>query len=405
MGPDAHRSDVLELTRQLIAIESHRLCDGREAEIARFLVDWFTERGIQAQLQPAVDGRSNVIARIPGGDGPSLMLCGHMDTVPSGDMADAFSPRVDGDLLWGRGACDMKGAIAAMCVAMATLHCDKALTRSSAPQGHLGSSRLSGDLVFVGTVDEETGGLGVKAVVDGGIRTDYAVVGEPTNLRVALAHKGACFARVTLRGRGAHGSCPEEGVSAVSYAAKIVSALEEELRPRLVRRTHPLLGSSTVSVGRVCGGTQPNIVAEGCEIDIDRRMVPGDNDPLAELRSIVESVCGGVEGLAFDVVEMPMTSAVPHTPLETSGNSPLAEAALAASALAADGSEESPAAIGVTYWTDGSHLADHGIQTIVLGPGDIANAHGPRDHVEIAQLERAVDVYRGIALRLLGNAR
>ena len=91
----AQRSDVLELTKQLIAIESHRLADGREAGIGRFLVDWFVERGIQAELQPVLDGRANVIARIPGGDGPSLVLCGHMDTVPAGEMTDAFTPRVE----------------------------------------------------------------------------------------------------------------------------------------------------------------------------------------------------------------------------------------------------------------------------------------------------------------------
>jgi len=387
----AERSEVLELTKQLIAIESHKLADGREAAIGQFLVDWFTERGIKAKLQPALDNRSNVIAWVPAGDGPSLMLCGHLDTVPAGDMAGAFTPRVEGDLLWGRGACDMKGAVAAMACTLVEIG------RACAD----GLITLTGGLVFVGTVDEETGGLGVKAVVDSGFRTDYAVVGEPTSLRVALAHKGACFARVTLTGRGAHGSCPEEGVSAVSYAARIVSAIEEELRPMLAARTHPLLGSSTVSVGRVCGGTQPNIVAERCEIDIDRRMVPGDVEPLRELRGIVAGVCGGVEGLSYDVVEMPMTSVVPHTPLETAEDSPLARAALAASALRA-GAVEPAAPVGVTYWTDGSHLADHGIETIVLGPGDIADAHGPRDRVQVEELEAAVRTYTSIVRSLLG---
>jgi len=383
----AECSDVLQLTKQLIAIESHKLCDGREAEIGRFLVDWFHERGIDAELQPVVDGRSNVIARIPGGGGPSLMLCGHMDTVPAGDMPDAFAPRIEDGVLWGRGACDMKGAIAAMAIAMAGIALGEA---------ELSRSGLAGDLVFVGTVDEETGGLGVKAAIDAGIRADYAIVGEPTNLRVALAHKGACFVRVTLTGRGAHGSCPEEGVSAVSYAAKIVRAVEEELRPKLTERSHPLLGSSTVNVGRVSGGTQPNIVTERCEIDIDRRMVPGDNDSLEELQSLVAEICDGADGLSYEVVESPMTSVVPHTALETPADSPLAHAAKSACReldLPTDPT-------GVTYWTDGSHLADHGIETIVLGPGDIANAHGPRDHVAIDQLVTAANLYLAIAQKL-----
>ena len=198
----------------------------------------------------------------------------------------------------------------------------------------------------------------------------------------------------TLSGQGAHGSCPEEGVSAVSYASEIVRALERDLRPKLAERTHTLLGPSTVNVGRVCGGTQPNIVAERCEIDIDRRMVPSDIEPLAEIERIVAEICGGVDGLSYEVVESPMTSVVPHTALETSPSSPLAKAALEAGL-------PDPAPIGVTYWTDGGHLAENGIETIILGPGDIAHAHGPRDHVEIAQLRRAVEIYTHIARQLL----
>lgn len=385
----AERPDVLELTKRLIAIESHAEAPGREAEVGRFLMRWFHDRGIDADLL-AVDGdRSNVIARIPGGGGPSLMLCGHLDTVPAGDMAYAFVPRVEDGVLRGRGACDMKGAVAAMACALASIQTEHAPERRSAP--------LEGDLLFLGTVDEETGGLGVKAAIDAGIRADRAVVGEPTDLRVALAHKGACFVRITLIGRGAHGSCPERGISAVSYATRIVRAVEAELRSVIAGRTHRLLGRSTVNVGRVCGGTQPNIVAERCEIDIDRRTVPGDDDALAEIRELVEGICSGVDGLASDVEEMAMTSVVPHVALETSPDAPLARAAIAAIA-----SNDLPAEpIGVTYWTDGGHLAASGIETVVLGPGEIANAHGPSDRVPIEQLRAAVDVYGAIARRLL----
>ena len=385
------RPDVLELTQQLIAIESHRLCEGREAAIGKYLLEWLTARGIEASLQLAVGERANLIARIPGGEGPSLMLCGHLDTVPAGDMAGAFRPKVEEGVLWGRGACDMKGAVAAMACTLSEVK--RAMEESSAS--------LAGDLLFVGTVDEETGGLGVKALVDSGLRTTYAVVGEPTSLRVALAHKGACFVRIALTGQGAHGSCPEEGVSAVSYAARVVRAIEEELRPRLVERTHPLLGSSTVNVGRVCGGTQPNIVAERCEIDIDRRTVPGDDAPLEEIVRLVEGVCSGVDGLGVEIDEMEMTSVVPHTALETPASSPVAEAALAA----ASGIDTSPSPVtpvGVTYWTDGGHLSEHGIETIILGPGDIADAHGPRDRVAVRDLEAAVRIYRRIVASCLG---
>lgn len=385
------RNELLQLAQDLVAIESHIETSDREARVGRFLESWFTRRGIEVRLQRVEGDRANVIARVRGGDGPSLLLNGHLDTVPAGDMADAFAPRIENGTLRGRGACDMKGAIAAMCCALASIRRERARERSVAS--------LAGDVVFAGTIGEETGSIGVKALVDAGVTADYAVIGEPTSLRIAVAHKGSCFVKVSLTGRGAHGSCPERGVNAVSCAARIVAAIEDELRPRLAERTHPLLVASTVSVGRICGGTQPNIVPETCEIEIDRRYLPGEASSVLELREIVAAICEGVEGLGYDVVEMPMTSKVPHVPLGTSPNSRLARAAVAACREA--GLPAGP--IGVSYWSDGGHLAASGIETIVLGPGDIAHAHGPREHVAIEELAAAVNLYHEIATRLLSG--
>ncbi len=378
--------EVVELTRQLIATESHRDTPGRERDIGQLLAEWFGRRGLEARLQ-AVDGdRANVVVRIPGGEGPSLMLNGHLDTVPAGDMSDPFAPRIEDGVLWGRGACDMKGAVAAMCCAVASLVEDGS------------ADRLSGDLLFAGTVDEETGSLGVRRLVDGGIVSDRAVVGEPTGLRLAVAHKGSCFVTIELAGRGAHGSCPERGVNAATHAARVAVAIEERLRPRLAERIHPLLGASTVSIGRICGGTQPNIVAERCEIHVDRRYLPGEVDPVPELRELVGGLCDGIEGLGYEVVELPMTATVPHAPLGTDPAAATAEAARAA--CRGLGLPTEP--IGVTYWTDGGHLAASGVETVVLGPGDIGDAHGPHDRVAVGDLTVAVELYRRIAMALLG---
>ena len=381
-----HRADpaaVIALTEQLIAIESHKAVPGRETAVGRFLEGWFRERGIDARLEPVVDDRANVIVRVGGRSGPTVLLNGHVDTVPAGNMENAFLPTIRDGILRGRGACDMKGAIAAMCCAVASI----------ATQ----ADQLQGELLFVGTVDEETGGLGVKALLESGLRADYAVVGEPTCLRIAVGHKGSCFVRVTLYGKGAHGSCPEKGVSAVRGAAQLVRLLEEDLAVQLQERTHPLLGQSTVSIGRVCGGSQPNIVAEQCEIDIDRRTLPGERDVLPEVREYVESVCRAIPGLSYDIREMAMTAIVPHTPLSTPVDSPLAVAAIESArslGLPAD-------PVGVTYWTDGGHLGANGIETIVVGPGDIANAHGPDDQVRVEELAQAAALYAGIVERLI----
>ncbi len=395
--------EVVRLAQDLIAIESHSLAPGREAAIGRFLVDWFHARGIEAGLAPAIGDRANVVARIPFGDGPgpTLLLNGHIDTVPAGAMKDAFLPRIEDGVLWGRGACDMKSAVAAMCCVLASV-------ARSVPMADLrrgpSSAESSGvkqgpgrALVFAGTVDEETGSLGVKRLVEAGLKADYAVVGEPTSLRAAIAHKGACFIRIVLTGRGAHGSCPEKGVSAASYGARIVTALEDELRPRLAKRTYPLLGASTVSVGRIAGGTEPNIVAERCEIDVDRRTLPGEVDTVGEVQDVVAAICDGVEGLSYEVYETERTSTVPHVALGTAPDSPLAQAASAACREA--GLPADP--VGVTYWTDGAHLAASGIETLILGPGDIADAHGPNDHVRVDDIVTAAEVYLRIVYALL----
>ena len=396
------RDEVLKLAQDLIAIESHGGAPGREAKIGRYLVGWFRDRGVDAELQPVEGGRANVVARIPGGDGPSLLLNGHLDTVPAGDMPDAFTPRIENGTLWGRGACDMKGAIAAMCCTLAAIATGEASVLAKIdpePARERRCTSLAGDLLFVGTVDEESGSLGAKALIDAGIAADYAIVGEPTSLRVAVAHKGSCFVRVSLTGRGAHGSCPEQGVNAASYAARIVTAVENELRPRLARRMHPLLGPSTVSVGGIRGGTQPNIVPEQCEIEIDRRYLPGEASPVPEICEIASAICDGIEGLSYEVVEMPMTSRVPHVPLGTPPGSRLTRAAMRACRQAGLPAEP----VGVSYWSDGGHLAANGIETIVLGPGDIANAHGPREHVAIGELPIVTELYRRIAVGLLSG--
>ena len=385
MSAIRNQSEVLQLLQDLVSIESHCEVPGQEAALGKFLVGWFRDHGIDASLQPVDGERANVVARIPGGDGPSLMFNGHMDTVPGGEMEHAFTPALRSGELRGRGACDMKGAIAAMAWAMVTLVNDGR------------AADLSGDLLFTGTVGEETGSIGVKSLIEADVRSDYAIVGEPTSLRVGIAHKGACFLRICLTGRGAHGSRPEDGVNAVSYAARIICELETSLRQCLALRTYPLLGMSTVSVGRIEGGTQPNIVAERCFIDIDRRTLPSEPHALDEIQGLVASICEGVPGLSGSVEEMPATSIVPHGALGTPEDAALVQ--MTGDVCDQLGLPRDP--VGVTYWTDGGHLSACGIETLILGPGNIANAHGPNDRVAVTEIETSVALYRGIAERVL----
>ncbi len=381
-------ANVTDLLHDLISIESHAEATGREEAVGAFLLAWFENRGIEATLQAVEGARANLVARIPGrGDAPGLLLNGHLDTVPGGQMRSPFTPRLEDGNVWGRGACDMKGAIAAMACAMAAIARERT------------GRALGGDLIFAGTIGEETGSIGVKALVEGGVPCAYAVVGEPTSLRIGVAHKGASFLRVTISGRGAHGSRPEDGVNAISYATRVVQWLESELKDRCALRTHPLLGASTVSVGRIVGGTQPNIVAEQCVVEVDRRTVPGDAGAVGEIREGVSALLGGVAGLYWRVEEMEETARVPHLPLEIPASTEFVR--VVQKACCAMDLDDTPA--GVPYWTDGGHLAAHGIQTVILGPGSIVHAHGPQEHVPLEELRTAERLYRDLAESLLCN--
>lgn len=374
-------ADVVSLTEDLIRIESHAEAPGREAKVARFLAGWFRERGIEPEFEPVEGNRANLLARVGRKGGKRLLLCGHLDTVPAGSMKDAFSPRVENGILRGRGACDMKGAVAAMACALMALR----------------DEPLRGEVVFGGTVGEETGSIGVRELVARGPHADFAVVGEPTALRLGLAHKGLAFIRITLTGRAAHGSVPHQGANAALAAARLALEIERDLGAKLASHSHPLLGKGTVCVGKISGGTRPNIVPDHCEVEIDCRTLPGEGDLLAEVERIAELVCAEVRGVSAQVALMEECSIVPHVPLETSPTSPLARAA--AEALTSLGLDPTPA--GLTYWTDGAHLAATGTETIILGPGDIVLAHGPDDAVPVTELTHTAQLYADLAHRLL----
>jgi acetylornithine deacetylase/succinyl-diaminopimelate desuccinylase-like protein len=186
-------------------------------------------------------------------------------------------------------------------------------------------------------------------------------------------------------------------VNAVSFASHIIRMLEGDFRTKLGGRMHPLLGASTVNVGRIAGGTQPNIVAETCLLDIDRRTLPNEVDTVGEIERLVAGICSPIDGLSWRVEEMAETSIVPHGPLGTDIGSLLVKSASAA--CLRNGIDAEP--VGVTYWTDGGHLSAAGIETIILGPGDIAHAHGPNERVGHADLIASVGVYRDLVERVL----
>ncbi|MFN7942783.1 MAG: M20/M25/M40 family metallo-hydrolase [Thermoanaerobaculia bacterium] len=387
LAAEVARLDVAGLAAALVRIPSHPGIDRQEEAAARALAEWLERHGLAARLDEAAPGRPNVVATVEGRRaGRHLLLCGHTDTVPlnAGEPGFGFAGEVVDGALRGRGSVDMKGPLAAMAVAAVAL--------ARTPE-------FAGRLTLAAVVDEEMESLGAEKLVRDGFAADGAIVGEPTMNRVALGHKGLEWLAVELVGRAAHGGTPQAGVNAISAAAQFVGLVERRLVPRLGLRAHPLLGPPTLNFGRIQGGDQPSTVAALCHLALDRRSVPGETYEtiLAELEEVATEVRSQRPGLATRIDRVPGGMAT----LEHVGFVTAADHPLAAAAFAARGAVVGDPGPGVAFpaWTDGallSHFA--GIPTIVLGPGDLSLAHGPRESVPVADLEQAARIYAAAAL-------
>ncbi len=356
---------------------------GEEAQLAEALGARLANAGFEVSLQEVAAGRCNLVATLRNGEGPSFLLNTHLDTVPAGEnwTRDPFRPQIEQGRLYGRGACDAKGSLAAMLAAALSLGQDR--------------SSWSGTLLVVFVVDEEAASLGAKHYARHGPAPDFVVVGEPTGNRVVTAHRGSLRPLVRVEGRAAHSSTPEEGVNAVFAAAGLLDRLAQE-GARLSRTRHPLCGSPSLTVTRIAGGRADNVVPDRCEILIDRRLVPGESmaEVARELVVLVADVAAEA-GVPMDIGEWRETTG---GPTETPADGPLVRAALAT--LAAHG--VSPAGPGgFSGACDLVHFNAMGAQGIVLGPGDLALAHGPDEYVPIAELDAAAAIYADLARRLL----
>jgi acetylornithine deacetylase len=380
----------LDLLRQLVAIPSvnpmGRDLSGdefMEGRLSDFLEAHFRRLGVPCERIEVAPGRANVIARFDSpGATRTVLLDAHQDTVPTDAMViDPFAPAERDGRLYGRGACDVKGGLAAMLAAFERLVADR-------PAG-------AANVVLSCTCDEEGNMRGVEDLVrlwtDPGrrgsllsTRPDVAIAAEPTGLDIVVAHKGLTRWKARTTGRAGHSSAPERGVNAIYRMAKVVSALEEyaaEL-PAAVP-AHPLCGPATLSVGRVEGGVSVNTVPDLCTIEIDRRVAPGE-----DARAVIEPVREFVRrraGVEFEFLPPDHIGlALPDGP-----NADLADRLLA-HVRAVAGPRR---AVGVPYCTNASRIAAAGVPAVVFGPGDIAQAHTKDEWIEVAQLDLASEIY------------
>lgn len=377
--------EPVALAGELVRIPSHRGVERQEERVALALARWLETRGVAAEVTEVAPGRPNLLARVVGrAPGPRLLLCGHTDTVPlnAGDSGVGFSGELRDGRLFGRGAVDMKGPLAAMAAALVAL-------RDNLP---------AGEVVLAAVADEEMESIGAEALVRSGFRADGAVVGEPTGNRLALGHKGLEWLEIEFTGRAAHGGTPERGVNAILAAARFVDLATLSLAPRFEERRHPLLGPPTLNFGTIHGGDQPSTVAASCLLTLDRRIVPGESfeGVIAELGELLNQIELGLPGLSTAIRRVPGGMAtLEHIALATDAEAPIARAA--ARAIAAVG-EMSPAT-AFPAWTDGALLAGFAsIPTVLLGPGDLADAHSPRESIAAAEIDQAALIYAALAV-------
>ena len=349
-----------------------------ELRVAEFLAASAASAGLDVELREVFPNRPNLIARLTptGKTRRRIVLAPHLDTVGEPGMADAlFVPVKKAGRLYGRGACDTKGSVAAMFTALT------ALTRD-------GRRPAQTEIVFVGLVDEEHFQAGSRALVRDGFKADFAIVGEPTRLRVVTAHKGAAWLTVETRGKAAHGARPELGRNAIQAMAQVVDLLETRYAAQLRKRRHSLLGRPTVNVGVIRGGRQANIVPDHCAIEVDRRMVPGESS--AGVRREVKALFKQ-QGLAASVADS--KGGLPCLPMETDVNLPLVQQLFRIAGQTAP--------VGVDFFSDASVLSHGGIPTVLFGPGDIAQAHTTDEWIALESLERGTamltEFLRGLA--------
>ncbi|MGB9867412.1 MAG: M20 family metallopeptidase [Bacillota bacterium] len=383
--------EIAELLRSLVRIPSHPQCEGLESRLAEFLAGFLRSEGLDVTVQPVVGVRHNVIARLKGaGHGRSLILHAHMDTVPPYRMEiEPFEGIVQDGKLYGRGAVDVKGGLAAMVMAIVGLR--------------RAGIALRGDVILTAVVDEEFRGEGTEALVLSGLKADGAIVAEPTSLRLCRGHRGLEWLEITVKGVAVHSGTREKGVNAISKAARLVVALEQRLTPKLASRTDPFLGPPTINVGYICGGFQPSTVAESCLIKLDRRTTPLESTALVwkDFHELFDQLAQEDPEFTAEIRRMPESQAkLDHLAFVTPPDHPLVrclEGAISATGL-------TPQHAPFPAWSDAGFLAVHGaIPSVVLGPGDLSVAHSALEWVSLEEVVAATQLYALAAMEFCGT--
>jgi acetylornithine deacetylase/succinyl-diaminopimelate desuccinylase-like protein len=365
--------DVVSLLQQLVRIPSVNPDNAPGTEqtgeetLAIFLSGWLESIGAEVTLEEIKLGRPNLIARFAPLDGrPRILLGPHLDTVGvSGMTVEPFGGEIHDGKVWGRGASDTKGPMAAMLWALRE------------HQDLLSDPKVAVD--FVAFMGEESGQWGSKDFVNRhGKDYSFALVGEPTSMQVVHVTKGSLWATLRATGKAAHSSQPERGENAILKLTRALDQLDHHLGGQLATFIHPVLGRSTMNVGMIRGGSRPNIVPDLAEAEIDIRITPALAAAGGALKLLTETI-------AFH--DLPIEIVRPHEnpPMETAANHPMIQALLA--------TDPCTGLSGAPWFSDAAHLSGGGIPSICIGPGSIDQAHTVDEFIEIPGLEAGASFF------------
>ena len=346
-----------------------------EREVAAYVSRWARDAGLEVEVLEATPGRPSVVVRARGaGGGRSLLFCGHLDTVTLEGMHDT-SVRIDGDRLYGRGSYDMKAGVAAALIAC----------RQAAELG------LAGDVIVAAVADEEHASLGVQEVLQT-VEADAAIVTEPTELEVVVAHRGFVWTEIEVHGVAAHGSRPHLGVDAIVKTGPILTALGQ-LDRDLAARTHPLLGRGSVHASIIRGGEELSSYPARCVLGLERRTLPGETgaDIEAELAALLDAC-----RQADPELQAQARTLLVREPFEVAQDTELVQAVQAA-ATAQTG--RAPSIGGASYWADAAFIAAAGIPTVMYGPAG-EGAHAAEEWVSLASAEVVAQTLTRVAQEL-----
>jgi acetylornithine deacetylase len=376
------QEDAVALTRALVEIDSRNPTlspDGPgERAIAQSLGKILEEWGFSVSLSESAPKRTNLVARLGPADAPAMMFAGHLDTVGIEGMThDPFSGDISSGRLYGRGSCDMKSGVASMCI------------------GALRAFRRAGDsakrqIVIAAVADEEYESLGMRALLDGGITAQCAILTEPTRLSICPAHRGFVWLEIVFVGRAAHGSRYDVGIDAIRHAGLVLAELDALEAGPLHTRSHALLGRSSLHASTIVGGIGMSTYPDRCVLRIERRTIPGESDQTAI--DEVNAACDRVRARRPEL-DAAVRLIAAQEPSDVAPDAEVVralETALKAEGMAAP-------IEGLSAWTDAALLNAAGISAVCFGPGDIALAHAAQEFVPVDEIKKAAAVLERVA--------